>query len=426
MPNEQTIKCPNCAEEIPLTDALTHQMEEQVRRQVTAEQKQREDNLAKQTEELQNRQKEMAKKQREMDEQISAQVAKKLHQEKLAMWEKAQKEATEKARQEQAATLKQMREEATEKDKKLQQMQQAELDLRKEKQALAEKQRELELETARKIDAERKKIEEAAHKRLTEEQRLKDAEKDKQLNDLRRQIEEWKHKAEQGSQQTQGEVLELELEQFLQQQFPHDTIEEVPKGINGADVLQRIVTTGGKQCGTIAWESKRAKNWSEKWVEKLKADQREVGAEIAVIISQTLPAGINSFGQHNGVWVCDYTSMAGMAQALRAQVVQVANAKQVAVNQKEKQSVLYEYATSTEFRHRVEAILESFMGMKETLEKERRSTQLRWAKQEKLIRQMIDNTAGMYGDFSALLGPAIQSIPALETGEEETEETDEL
>ncbi|NIA02070.1 MAG: DUF2130 domain-containing protein [Nitrospirae bacterium] len=418
---DQTITCPSCKELIPLSDALTHQIEEKLRKQVTAEQKKKETELAKQEEVITAKEKELEKTKTEVDESVRTKVAKQLQQEKVTLWEKAQKEAKEKVKQEQSAEMKMITESLTEKDKELQSMRQAEIDLRKEKTKLENDKKAMELENARKLDTERKKIAEDATKQANESYRLKEAEKDKQLQDARKANEELRRKLEQGSQQTQGEVLELELEDFLKNNFPFDDIEPVPTGVNGADVLQRVHSETGKLCGTIIWESKRTKTWSEPWIAKLKGDQRTVKAEIAVLVSEVLPKDVNGFEYRDGVWVCSYPFIANLTIALRMQIIEIASAKQLVAGKEGKMEVLYKYVTSTEFVHRVQAIVEGFSAMQADLQKERVSAERQWSKREKQIQQVISNTSGMYGDLQGLIGTSMQAITALESGEEEAE-----
>ena len=225
--------------------------------------------------------------------------------------------------------------------------------------------------------------------------------------------EELHRKLQQGSQQTQGEVLELELEQLLRTHFPLDQIESVPKGIGGADVIQRVVSKSGNFCGTIVWESKRTKAWSEGWPQKLKDDQRAVKAEIAVLVSEILPKDCKNFGQCDGIWVSNSQCAVGLAAALRVQLVEVAMTKLAAVGKNEKMETLYQYLSGSEFRQRVEAIVEAFVAMQEDLQEERRVTERRWAKREKQIQKVISNTSGMYGDFQGLIGSSLQTIPSL-------------
>ena len=420
---DQTINCPSCNEAIPLSDALTHQIEEKMRKQVTAEQKGREAKLAKEQEEMAAKLKDLEKDRKELDDSVRAQVAKQMQQEKVSLWEKAQKEAKEKVKQEQSAEMKMITESLAEKDKELSNMRQAEIDLRKEKTKLEDEKKTMALEHARTLDTERKKIAEDATKQADESHRLKEAEKDKQLQDVRKANEELRRKLDQGSQQTQGEVLELELEEFLKSSFPFDDIKPVPKGVNGADVLQGVHNQAGKLCGTIIWESKRTKAWSEPWINKLKGDQRIVKAEVAVLVTEVLPKDVHGFEYRDGVWVCSYQFIANLTNALRMQIIQIASAKQLAAGRDGKMEVLYKYVTSTEFVHRVQAIVEGFSAMQSDLQKERAAAERQWSKREKQIQQVISNTSGMYGDLQGLIGTSMQAIPALEAGEAEEEQS---
>ena len=216
----------------------------------------------------------------------------------------------------------------------------------------------------------------------------------------------------------QGEVLELELEQLLKTSFPIDMIEPVPKGIPGADVLQGVTTPTGHHCGVIIWESKRTKHWGDGWVGKLKDDQRAAKADIAVLVTQALPKGVTNFGQQDGVWVTTYACALGLVVALRQGMIQLMHMKMASVSKDEKMEVVFNFLTGSEFRNRVQAIVETFIAMQADLETEKRVSVKRWAQRQKQIERIIDNTAGMYGDLQGLIGTSMQSIPALEAGEE--------
>lgn len=287
------------------------------------------------------------------------------------------------------------------------------MELRKQKRELEERSKTLELEVARKIDAERATIQEETAKLLQEEHRLKDAEKDKKLQDAVRMNEDLRRKLQQGSQQTQGEVLELELEELIAKSFPTDLVEPVPKGINGADVIQKVMSKSGHICGAIVWESKRTKAWSDGWIQKLKDDQRAVKADIAVLVSEVLPKDCKNFGNYEGVWISTPQFAISLAVALRAQLIEVAMVKLAAVGKNEKMEILYQYISGSGFRQRVEAIVEAFVAMQEDVQEERRTAERRWARREKLIQKVISNTSGMYGDFEGLVGSSLQSIPSL-------------
>jgi hypothetical protein len=208
-------------------------------------------------------------------------------------------------------------------------------------------------------------------------------------------VEEYRRKLEQGSQQTQGEVLELQIEETLKREFPGDEIKEVPKGRLGADLVQTVHSRTGEVCGTIVWELKRTKVWNNEWIQKLKNDQREIKAEIAVLISEVLPPDFKVFGLRESIWVGSFPSVIGLASLLRKSLLDLALVKSASVGKKEKMEIMWEYLTSTEFKQRMEAIIEVFTSMREDIEKEKMWFKKKWEKQEGSIRRVIDNTAGM-------------------------------
>ncbi|MBU3911953.1 MAG: DUF2130 domain-containing protein, partial [Candidatus Omnitrophica bacterium] len=256
---------------------------------------------------LATKEKAITKLAKEADKKIEEEVAKKLILER----ETITKEAKKKAETDASLQIKALKEDLESKDKKLQETQKNELNLRKQKTALEERERSVDLEVARRIDSERANIFTEASRKAGEEYQLKDKDKDKKITDLIKQLDEAKRKAEQGSQQSQGEVLEIELEEMLKSAFPYDIIEPVPKGIRGADVLQKVHNPMGQYCGTFIWESKRTKGWNDDWIDKLKDDQREIKADIAVLMSIVLPKEINGFSQIKGVWVTSFSLAMG-------------------------------------------------------------------------------------------------------------------
>jgi hypothetical protein len=231
---------------------------------------------------------------------------------------------------------------------------------------------------------------------------------------MQRQIEELKRKAEQGSQQLQGEVLELDLESQLKAKFPRDTIEPVPKGQFGGDIIQRVFGPHGNLCGTLLWESKRTKNWSDGWLAKLREDQRAAKADLALIVSTALPRGIDGFDLVEGIWIVEPRYFIPVATALRQSIIELAAVRQTREGQQTKMGMVYEYLTGPRFRQRVEAIVEQFAEMHEDLDKERRTMTRLWAKREEQIRGVIDSTAGMYGDLQGIAGKAFREIEGLE------------
>ena len=405
---EQYILCPHCNKEIPLTEAISHQIRGQLQQEFEAELKKREGQFEEKARALVVREKQLEENKKSLD----ARVAEQLKRERGKIEGEVRKQIAE----ESELKTKDLMEQIREKDKKLQESREAELILRKERRELEESKKAFELEMARKLDEERGKIRDAAARTIADEHRMKDLEKEKQISDLRKQIEELRRKAEQGSQQMQGEVLEVELEDILRVNFPSDAIEPVPKGIRGADIVQKVYCETGQYCGAIIWESKRTKAWSDGWIQKLKDDQREVRAEIAVLLSVVLPKDVTNFAHIEGIWVTDYSSIIGLTIALRTNLIQVAMTKLSAVGKQGKMEILYSYLSGSEFRQRVEAIVEAFVSMKQDLDQEKRAMARMWTKREKQIERVITNTAGMYGDMQGIVGASLPEIKSLEMG----------
>jgi hypothetical protein len=299
-------------------------------------------------------------------------------------------------------------------DKLIAEFRDQELKLRKEKDDLEQTRRNLEVEIARRLDSEKKQVQEETEKRVTDAFKLKEAEKDKIISDMRDQMEEMRRKSEQGSQQLQGEVAELSLEELLKSSFLNDRIEEVPKGIRGADVIQRVCSPLGDTCGTIIWETKRTKNWADVWIDKLKEDQREARADIAVIVSTVLPKGMDVFGYTSGIWVCRYDIAINLATSLRMNLVQVSNALKSLEGKNEKMEMLYTFLSGPEFRQQVEGIVEAFQNMKTDLDSEKRAMEKIWAKREKQIDRVVKNMGRMYGSMQGIIGRTMPAIGLLE------------
>ncbi len=395
----ENIICPYCKREIALSDALSKQVEEKYDKSYRAAVKRKD-------EEYQVKVAELEKAKESVAEQVASAV-------KLAKV-RIEQDTKQKYESGIGIELKDLKQQIEEKNKKLEESQEKELELRKKQREYEEKQKTLELEIARRIDEARLKILEEVGKKATEDNRLKLAEKDKQLEGMHRQIEELKRKSEQSSQQIQGEVVEVELEKALQNEFPIDEILPVEKGISGADVIQRVRNSLGQNCGTIIWETKQTMAWSDKWLGKLREDQRAQKAEIAVIMSRALPAGINRFTQFEGVWVTNYECSLNLAHALRLSLMELANAKAAVIGKGEKMEAVYSYLISTQFRHRVEAIVEAFTTMKVDLDQERKAMNRMWSKREKQIESVLLNTSGLYGDLQGIVGSTLPQIESLE------------
>ena len=390
--SQDSIKCPKCGTTIPLSEALSHDIEERARQDY---EKKLAENKSKHQDELKQLEKDLDGRLQKKSKELEA---------------KLKKQAEDAV----SADIADLKAQAEESNKRLKKAEGNELALRKKQRELEDREKNLELEATRKLDEEKKKIEDAVSSRFEEQHKLKDAEKDKKLTDALKQVDELKRKMEQGSQQTQGDVLEVELEGMFKREFPFDVIEAVSTGVRGGDIIQTVKTQSGRTCGIILWETKRVKNWSESWVVKLKDDQGDAKADLAVLVSEALPAGFHHFRQINGVWVTDIPSALSLALALRMALIQTANAKEVESGKDDKKDLIYRYVTGPEFRNRVTAIVEGFRAMKEDLESERRAMQKIWASREKQIERIISNTAGMYGDLEGVAGTALPQIKILE------------
>lgn len=407
----KNIQCPKCGESISIDDVLTHQIEESIKVKLNKENKAKEDDLAQKVREIEEQKLAFEKKEKEQQSEINKKVADKLAAEKVNLW----KEAQQAAEKEKSSEIKLLEEQMKDKEEKLKEAQRAELELRKEKQKLKDEKDAFELEKARQLDEERKKIEEEASRKATEAQQTKIDQLNKQLSDATKAKDELSRKLEQGSQQTQGEVQELILEETLKSEFLHDEIVPVPKGVTGADVIQTVHNNSGVNCGTIIWESKNTKNWSEGWLQKLKDDQRAVKADIAVIVSNVLPAGAAAISQRDGVWVCDIKLAVSLASVLRSSLISLTQEKRMSVSKDEKMEILYQYLTGTAFKQRIEAIVETFSSMDTSLKKERLAYEKIWSEREKQIQKVITNTVGIYGDLNGII--QLQKIDVLELPE---------
>jgi hypothetical protein len=413
-----TVRCPSCHDEFPLSEAVLGSVRDGLAKELRADVERRERTLAEKLKSLSEQQSALEKKAAEQQEQVEAQVKQRLARATEEIKVKAAQQATEA----QELAMKDLRAELSEKAAALKNAQVQELELRKEKRLLEEAKEALKLEVQRTLDEERGKLKEQLRAASDEENRLKIAEKEKVIHDLMAKLEEAQRKAAQGSQQTQGEVLELDFEQQLRQTFPIDLINEISKGVRGADVLQEVRSNVGRPCGLILYELKRTQNWSDGWVAKLKEDMRNAKAEIGVIVTEVLPKGVTRFGQQDGVFVCDVASAIPLAHTLRRMVQELAIARGHQEGAQEKMQLLYTYLTGVEFRQRVSAVIEAFAMMRGDLEKERRGMTRAWAKREKHINAVVENMAGMIGDVQAISGNALQDIPALELDGEFGEE----
>jgi hypothetical protein len=401
-----TILCPNCQTPIELTEVLSAQLRGQLRQEFEVEIDRKEKALADRERKLFSEKQSLEQAAREIDQQVAERLE----------GERKQLTATAlaKAREQVTIELRDKDEQLSDVQGQLKAARDAELALRQERRKLEEEKNTLELTLTRRLDEERSKIRETAKKEADEERRLKDAEKDSLINTLRTQIEDLRRKSEQGSQQLQGEVLEVALEELLRRYFPFDEITPVAKGIHGGDVVQTVRDATGAVAGQILWESKRTKNWSDGWLPKLRDDQRAAKAQVAILVTIELPKEVTTFRHIDGVWVTSSPCAIPLASALRTALIEIAAAKRSVEGRNDKMEMLYSYLSGQEFRHRVEGIVEAFVTLREDLEAEKRAMQRIWAKREKQLERATAQTAGMYGDLSGIIGASLPRIDNLE------------
>lgn len=421
--NEPTMKCPQCGAEIKLTESLAAPLLEATRREY-------EKALAQKDKEVALRERSLAQK------ELAVSNAKDAIDEEIATRVKAErnaiaKEEAQKARvflaqdiEQKDANIAELTRVLTDRDEKLTEAQQAQADLKRKERELDDAKREMELTIETKVQESLTDIRAKALRQAEESLKLKVAEKDHLILQMQHQIDDLKRKSEQGSQQIQGEVQEIELECLLGDKFPGDIIEPVPKGQFGGDILHHVIGPSGLSCGTIIWESKRTKKWSEGWLGKLREDQRSAKADAAILVSQALPKDLDSFDQLEGVWVTDLRCAIPVAIVIRQTLIEIAAVRRAGEGQQTKMELVYSYLTGPRFRERVNVIVEKFVDMQNDLERERRSTTRMWAKREEQIRGVIETTAGLYGDLQGIAGRSLQEIEGLEvnmlsTGEQE-------
>ncbi len=432
----QTIECPECSTEIEISEVLSNQLEKDLRKSLQQENelklksaisKAETDAIKKSSLELKDLENQLAEREKEslalrkqtreleaakeaMDDEIARQVIeqKKTLQAELSVTLKESIEA------EKSAELNDLKSQLEDKQKNLLKAQELELALRKQTRELEEKQKELDITLQRKLDEGRKEIETSVAEKIHAESDLKIKEKEKQIDSLRKSLEDAKRKSEQGSQETQGEALELDLEYKLRQQFPQDNIDAVSKGVRGADIIQTVVNNQMQPCGKIIWEAKNTKNWSQAWVQKLKDDQMASSANLAVLVSNVLPDGVTGFAQIDGVWVCGVANALALVSALREQLIQLNYARLSAKGKDEKMEMMFQYLTGDEFRQRIETIVSAFDTMQLQIIKERRAMEKQWREREKQIERIMLNTTGMHADVKGIFGNSVQEVKALE------------
>lgn len=404
------VRCPECNHEFALRDGISSQTIDRYADEFAK-------SVAEQRAELEAEAKKRAEKEAAKSlEAVKRELAdaQRTAKETREQIEKVRLDAKKSAREEFETELKSAQDDMAAKATALEKARQGELELRKKLREAEDARNGAELEYQRKLDEERKKISETERLVANANADRQIGQMKEQLEQARREAEDLKRKLEQGSQQVQGESLETGLENLLSIAFPHDRIEEVPKGIRGADLLHRVCSPSGQVCGTIVWEAKQTKGWQQGWLSKLKEDQRAVGAEIAVLVTAVMPKDVpHSFTRQEDVWITKFSSVRPVAEALRTTLVEVHKQRQANVGKNEKMELLYDYICSPQFAHKLKAIVDGFSTMQADLEAEKRAAIKHWSRREKQLSKMMAGTVSIVGDLQGIGEEALPQLEAI-------------
>jgi hypothetical protein len=410
MEKETHILCPNCGTPIDVNDILYHQMEDDFRKEYAARIAEERRKYEAETEKLNQQKEEFERKKQRENELFQEKLQQKVREEKAVL----ETQLKQKIQGEQAEQFAVMQKELHEQSEKLKDLNRSKAEIERLKREKDELRESILVETERSLNQKLAEEREKIRKSEQDRNELSIRELQKQLEDQKRLTEEMKRKQEQGSMQLQGEVQELAIEEWLSNQFPLDSIEEIKKGARGGDCIQTVNTMSRQNCGTIYYESKRTKDFQSGWIEKFKTDIRERSANVGVLVTEVLPAGMDRMGLKDGIWICTYDEFKGLCRVLREMIVQISNAVATQENKGDKMELLYQYLTSNTFRLQIEAIVEGFTQMQSDLDSEKRALQRIWKTREKQLEKVISNTIDMHASIKGIAGSAIQDIRQLD------------
>ncbi len=400
MPDQAiTVKCPECGQEFPLGEAVMGSVREDLARELGAKAREREKKVRAEEEALR-------KRQAGLDDEVETRLKQQLSG--------IEARAAKKAAEVQETRLRTLQEELSEKDAALKKAREHELELTRRERRLKDAQEQQQLELEKKFNAERDRLKEEIGKQESERQALAQAELQKKLTDALKANDDLRRKLQQGSQQAQGEVLELDIENRLKSLFPLDQFSEVPKGIRGADLIHTVANQLGQPCGSILYETKRTKAWSKDWIPKLKKDLVTAKSDVAVLITESLPDGLDRCELLDGVWVVHLSAVVPLVHSLRWSLHRIARAASAQEGIQDKQALLYRYFTGNEFRHRMETVLTGLRTMQDDLEREKRALTKHWAKREKQLESVVLNLTGMSGDIHGIAGGEVGKLESID------------
>lgn len=413
MEKENIITCPECGAEINVNEILYHQLEGQIKKDFETKNAKRDKEFEKKLKEIQAEKEKVEKEKEQLKELVDKEVQQKITAEKA----KIEKTLRQKIEDEQAEQLNELNRELQQKTDKLKELNKAKADIERLKREKDELTGQITLEKEKEFTEQLKKEKLKIRKQADDENYLKIKEREKIITDLTEQLDDAKRKAEQGSVQLQDEIMELELEKMLRSLYPLDEITEIKKGQRGADILQTVRTNQGIDCGKIYYESKRAKDFQNGWIQKLKEDNLAVKADVLVLVSETLPAGAEKFSFKDGIWLCSFNEMKGLSMVLRYGLLQVHSVALTQQDRGTKMEMLYSYLTSNEFRAQFEAIIEGFKSLQDSYHDEKLKMQKIWKEREKQFEKILGNAVNFYGSLRGIAGTSIPQIKMLESEE---------
>jgi len=415
MKNQTKITCPNCGTEIDVQNIISHQLEEDLKKEFNAKLAEEKKKFDTQAASLKKEKEEFEKQKEKESELFNERLAEKIKEEK----EKFSNSVKKKLEEEQSEQFAELQKELNEKSQQVKELNKSKAEIERLKREKEELKEIAEAEAQKALNEKLKEEKEKIRKSEADKVELKFKEYEKQIEDQKKLVEEMRRRAEQGSVQMQGEVQELAIEEWLTNNFPLDTIDEIKKGARGADCLQIVNTRTRQNCGIIYYESKRTKDFQRNWIEKFKEDIRDKGANIGVLVTDAMPSDMDRMGMREGIWICSFEEFKGLCFVLRESLIQISSALSSQENKGDKMSMLYDFLTSTEFRMQIEAIVEGFTQMKNDLDSEKRAMQRIWSAREKQIDKVVTNTINMYGSIKGIAGTAIGSVKALELPKDE-------
>lgn len=410
MSSKNSIQCPECSAEINVNDILYRQIEGQLQAELKARAADNEKKNADALSEIKEKAQALEKEQASFEQKLLDGVSKQLKSERKSLSDQLRKEIAE----EQNDRMTDLQKQIYEKSEQVKELGRAKIMVEQLTREKEEAEQKAQLKAEQSLTEQLKLEKEKIQKLADEQNELKLKQKDEHLEQLKRQLSDAQRKAEQGSMQTQGEAQELAIEEWLANQFPLDGIEEIKKGQRGGDCLQVVNTYESQNCGSIYYESKRTKDFQKTWIEKFKADMREKGVDIGVLVTNVLPKDLDRMGLVDGVWVCTYEEFKALSFVLREKIIAINTARRSGENKADKMSLLYSYLTSNEFKMQIDAIVEGFTQMQTDLDAEKRAMARIWKQREKQITKVLENTTGMYGSVRGIAGNAIGQVKSLE------------